>query len=142
MSLPLCCSGDTNPRGGHMVPGTSGYPWAPCSFTAGPAKVQSRQHLVRCPSATREAGLPVWASVNPSQGLNKAPTGSSSEASPRRARSGDAWRGSGEGALSALRPNPRSQSCTSIPRGCRPLGSSVLLESHRINFHVYKTMNY
>ena len=105
-------------------------------------KVPSRQHLVRCPSATQESGLPVWESVNPSQGLNKAPTGSSSEASLRRARSGDAWRGSREGALSALRPNPRSQSRTSIPRGCRPLGSSVLLESHRMNFHVYKTMNY
>ena len=134
--------GTPTPMGGTWFQGHLDAP-GPCapSQLALP-KVPSRQHLLRCPSATQESGLPVWESVNPSPGLNKAPTGSSSEASLRRARSGDAWRGSREGALSALRPNPRSQSRTSIPRGCRPLGSSVLLESHRMNFHVYKTMNY
>lgn len=132
--------GTPTPMGGTWFQGRPDTP-GPCAPSQlALLKVQS--HHVRWPSAIQEVGLPVWVSVNPSQGLNKAPTRSSSEASPRRVRSGDAWRGGGEGALSALRPNPRSQSCTSIPRGYRPLGSSVLLETHRMNFHVYKTMNY
>ena len=104
------------PRGRHVAPGCPDAP-GPVHPHGWPRYRRTVPSPCRMPLGHPGGGPPpARASVNPSQGLNKAPTSpSSSEASPRRARSGGAWRGSREGALSAPCPTPGARATPQFP---------------------------
>ena len=154
-ALLLC---GQRPHGRHVAPGRPDAP--------GPVHPHGWPRY-RCtvPSPCRmplghPGGGPPRPGVSPSfsQGLNKAPTSPSScEASPRRARSGGAWRGSGKGALSAPCPTPGARATPQFLRVAAQRGAASswrhtkwismfikpwIIEEHSgAVFHLYESMS-